>query len=137
MPDPIDNVAANSDATSAWANSVADAVNELIGDLYSGIALAIPWASLTGVPASFAPSVHAHLDAATGGLVAYSSLSGIPAAFAPAAHALAGAAHTSATPAALGAWAKGSAGGGAAGVTIWVGTTAPASPAEGDVWIKG
>ncbi len=37
----------------------------------------------------------------------------------------------------IGAWAQASAGGGAAGVKIWVGTTDPgASAAEGDVWVK-
>ncbi|MGK2852243.1 MAG: hypothetical protein ACSLFN_15230 [Candidatus Limnocylindrales bacterium] len=37
----------------------------------------------------------------------------------------------------IGAWAKGSAGGGAAGVKVWVGTTDPGgSAAEGDVWVK-
>jgi len=37
----------------------------------------------------------------------------------------------------ISAWAQASAGGGAAGVKIWVGTTDPgASAAEGDVWVK-
>ena len=37
----------------------------------------------------------------------------------------------------IGAWAQGSAGGGAAGVKVWVGTTDPgASAAEGDIWVK-
>lgn len=41
------------------------------------------------------------------------------------------------TVADIGAWAKGSAGGGAAGVKVWVGTTDPgASAAEGDIWVK-
>ncbi len=135
MPTPPSNVASNSLATSAWANSVVDSIAEMIGDIYVGAALALPWASLTGIPATFAPAVHTHADTAGGGLVAYSVITGKPATFAPAAHTLAS--HTTATPAAIGAWAKGSAGGGVAGVTIYVGTTAPASPAEGDVWIKG
>jgi hypothetical protein len=37
----------------------------------------------------------------------------------------------------IGAWAQGSAGGGAAGVKVWVGTTDPgASATEGDIWVK-
>ena len=41
------------------------------------------------------------------------------------------------TAADISAWAKGSAGGGAAGIKVWVGTTDPgASAAEGDVWVK-
>lgn len=37
----------------------------------------------------------------------------------------------------IGAWGQGSAGGGAAGVKVWVGTTDPgASAAEGDIWVK-
>lgn len=37
----------------------------------------------------------------------------------------------------INAWAQASAGGGAAGIKIWVGTTDPgASAAEGDVWVK-
>ena len=54
---PVDNVAANSAATSAWANSVADAVNAVEDDIYAAGQLAIPWASVTGKPATFTPIV--------------------------------------------------------------------------------
>lgn len=108
-------VAANSEATSAWANDVVDGINAILDDIYGaavGAALAIPWASITGAPATYAPSAHA------------------------ASHAAAGA--DAVTPAAIGAWKKDSAGGGAAGGTIWVGTTDPAgAAAEGDIWVKG
>jgi hypothetical protein len=87
-PTPPSDVASNSLATSAWANAVADAVQQLIADLYPAGALAIPWANVTGKPALFAPSVHAHRDAASGGTVAYGDLAGKPATFAPAGHAL-------------------------------------------------
>lgn len=109
-PAAPDNVVPDTEAQSSWANELVDAVNEVLDDIYGaavGSALAIPWANLTGVPSTFTPAAHTL------------------------------ASHTSATPAAIGAWAKLSAGGGAAGVTIHVGTTPPASPAEGDVWIKG
>jgi hypothetical protein len=37
----------------------------------------------------------------------------------------------------INAWAQASAGGGAAGVKVWVGTTDPgASAVEGDIWVK-
>lgn len=58
----------------------------------------------------------------------------LPDAHHPQVHALAS--HTG-TADDINAWAQGSAGGGAAGVKIWVGTTDPgASAAEGDVWVK-
>lgn len=117
MPRPSDPdpVAAGTPTLSAWANEVAAGINAILDDIYGGAvgsALAIPWASLTGVPASFAPTAHA------------------------ASHATAGA--DPVTPAAIGAWKKNSAGGGAVGGTIWVGTTDPAGAAgEGDIWVKG
>jgi hypothetical protein len=97
----------------------------------------VPWANISGKPAEFDPLDHAADHFLGGGdqiSIDWSQITGEPATFAPSAHTLAS--HTSATPAAIGAWAKLSAGGGAAGVTIHVGTTAPASPAEGDIWIK-
>lgn len=112
MPTPISNVVGNTPTLASWGNAVADAVNEILADIYDVDDLAIPWASLTGVPATFAPTAHAT------------------------AHATAGA--DPITPASIGAWKKNTAGGGAAGGTIWVGTTDPAgAAAEGDVWIKG
>lgn len=139
MPDPIDNVASNSDATSGWANSVADGVNEIIGDIYAGAALAIPWASLTGVPASFVPSVHLHADAASGGLVPWTSISGKPSTFTPAAHASthgAGGGDT-VTPASIQAPSAYSTPATAGSFRVYRGTATPTGASEGDVWIKG
>lgn len=44
---------------------------------------------------------------------------------------------TSATITSTTAWLKASQGGGAAGTKMWVGTTTPSSPTEGDVWVVG
>jgi hypothetical protein len=134
VPSPIDNVAGLTDITSAWGNSVADTVNELIGDLYAGSALAVPWASITGKPATFPPSIHAHIDAATGGLIDWAAITGKPATYAPSAHK---ASHSTGgadalTAANVGAWAKGS-----SGITQYAQPTEPGSAVEGDVWIKG
>jgi len=52
---PVDPVAANSTATSGWANSVSTSVNDIEGDIYAAGQLAIPWTALTGKPATFAP----------------------------------------------------------------------------------
>lgn len=131
---PVSNVAASAPATSSWANSVADAITELEGDLYPSVygQLAIPWASLTGVPSTFTPTVGAvTAETSYGG----ASSNGVGTAAARNDHKHGTPALP--TPTQVGAWAKLSAGGGAAGTTIHVGTTAPASPVEGDVWIKG
>lgn len=66
MPRPTDpaNVAASSAATSSWANSVVDAILAILDDIYGVTDLAIPWASVTGKPATFAP-VLANATAAT------------------------------------------------------------------------
>jgi hypothetical protein len=77
------SVAGSSPATSSWANSVVDAIVAICADIYGVTNLAIPWASLTGIPASFTPAVHTHADASHGGTVAYSALTGKPATFAP------------------------------------------------------
>lgn len=113
-PSAIAAVAADTQAQSSWANDVADGVNAIADDIYGpgvGDPLELPWAAVTGAPATYAPTAHAasHADGAADEL----------------------------TPAAIGAWAKLSAGGGAAGATIHTGTTAPAAPVEGDVWVKG
>jgi hypothetical protein len=65
---PVDNVAASSAATSAWANSVADSVNGLEDDLYVAGQISIPWANLTGKPATFAPTTAAATAATAYGL---------------------------------------------------------------------
>lgn len=71
----------------------------------------VAWGSITGKPSTFAPSTHASAHAAGGGDVI--------------------------TPDAIGAWEQASAGGGAAGIKIWVGTTTPSTGVtEGDIWVK-
>lgn len=132
---PVSNVAANSPATSAWANSVADAITELEGVLFPNVygELEVAWDDITGkpstYPATMAVAVQAHNAYGLGTLVGTTGRAsdeghrhGTPAL---------------PTPTQVGAWAKGSSGGGAAGTTVYVGTTAPAAPVEGDVWIKG
>lgn len=172
MPTPhVNEVAAGTVAPASWANSVAGAVNQIGDALYPLGALAFPWASLTGVPAAFPPTVHTHDGTGgSGGAVAWGSIAGKPAAFVPINHAgahyqggvdqvtinwaqIAGV-PAAFTPAAhkathafgtdplyaweIGAWAKASAGGGAQGNYVWVGTSDPAGGAsEGDIWIRG
>src|SRR5262245_21294274 len=144
-PQPPSDVAANSLATSAWANSVADALQQLIADLYPAGALGMTWANITGKPAQFAPAAHAHADAATGGLVPYANLTGKPATMDPTAHAHADAASGGTVPYAnltgkpadvtsLGGWNRSAS---STGVRIYVHPSAPANMVEGDVWIKG
>jgi hypothetical protein len=116
---PVDPVAANAPATSSWANDVADSVAALEA---ADVALDTRVDALEAID-------HPELHAA-------SHATGQPDAVTAAAIGAATSGHTH-TAAAVGAWAKLSAGGGAVGVTIHVGTTPPASPAEGDVWIKG
>lgn len=114
-PNSPDPVVTGTPTASAWANDVTDGINAILDDIYEasiGGDLAIPWAALTSVPSTFTPAAHATAHATGGGDVL--------------------------TPAAIGAWKKNSAGGGAAGGTIWVGTTDPAgSAAEGDIWVNG
>jgi hypothetical protein len=64
---PVTPVAANSVATSAWANSVATAVNDIEADIYVTGALAIPWAAVTGKPATFTPTLGPSVAATTYG----------------------------------------------------------------------
>jgi len=135
-PTPPADVAANSPSTSAWANSVTDAVQQLIADLYPAGALGMDWSMITGKPAGFAPAAHTHADAATGGTVAYGVITGKPATFAPSAHASshAAAGADKLTPQQIGAWNASS---GSSGKTIYVQTSAPSAMVDGDVWIKG
>jgi hypothetical protein len=132
---PVSDVAPNSPATSSWANSVADAIQELEADLYPVTygQLALPWASITGMPATF--------DATLGPVtpqVAYGSSSsngvspaashtdhthGTPALPTPAQVGSAAAFNTPATP--------------AGGKRLYVGAATPTGMVEGDVWIKG
>lgn len=61
MPKPTipATIAANSPATSGWANSVRDAIDDVVADIYGATQLEIPWASITGLPATFAPTTSA------------------------------------------------------------------------------
>ena len=90
----------------------------------SGTPAAVAAAGSAGATGALARAAHVHAHG-TGYL---------PDAHHPQVHALAS--HTG-TADDIGAWAQGSAGGGAAGVKVWVGTTDPgASAAEGDIWVK-
>jgi hypothetical protein len=91
-PIPPSDVAGGSTATSAWANAVSDAIQQLIADLYPAGALAMAWANVTGKPSTFAPTVHAHAGSASGGTIAYADLTGKPTSMAPTVHAHAGSA---------------------------------------------
>lgn len=82
---------------------------------------------------------HAHDGADGSGTVAWGSVTGKPSTFAPSAHASAHAVGggDAMTAESLNAWEQASAGGGAAGLKIWVGTTTPSSGVtEGDIWVK-
>src|SRR5688572_29390412 len=67
MPRPADPaaIAPSSAATSSWANSVVDANVAILDDIYAAVDLAIPWSSLTGLPATFTPTTAATVDAET------------------------------------------------------------------------
>lgn len=95
---------------------------------------AVAWGILTGVPSTFTPASH-NIDSGHSGSLPWSRLSSVPSTFAPSSHSLAS--HTGDADS-ISAWAQGSAGGGAAGIKIWVGTTTPSSGVtEGDIWAKG
>lgn len=116
MPKPssVASVVTGTPTATSWANSVADGINAVIGDIYAagaaGASLAIPWAKLTGIPTTFAPVAH-KASHQTGGADAL-------------------------TASQLGGFDRVAAGG-TIGTKIFVGTGTPASPAEGDVWVKG
>jgi hypothetical protein len=112
-------------------------------------------AGAAGTAGAFARAAHGHQVATSGATpadVAAAGASGATGAIARAAHVHAHGSgylpdahhpqthalnsHTG-TAADISAWAKASAGGGAAGVKVWVGTTDPgAAAAEGDIWVK-
>ena len=133
---PVPPVAANDPAMSAWANAVHSAVTELEGDLYPTLygQLALPWAALTGKPATFPPDVTAAVSPST----AYGQA---PAAGVSAAAARADHVHGSValpTPAQVGTLAAyNSPNTPAGGKRIFVGTAVPVGAVEGDIWIKG
>lgn len=88
MPAPIppSDVAGASTATSAWANAVSDAIQQMIADLYPAGALGMTWANISGKPTTFAPTVHTHADTPGGGPVAYADIASKPSTFAPTVH---------------------------------------------------
>lgn len=132
---PVADVAANSPATSSWANSVADAIQELEADLYPVTygQIAIPWANVSGKPATFDATLGAVTaqtaygsSSATGSALTASHSDhthGTPALPTPAQVGSAAAYNSPATP--------------AGGKRIYVGTAAPSGMTEGDIWIKG
>jgi len=133
---PVSHVAADADATSSWANSVADAVTELEADLYPTLygQLAIPWSAITGEPATFPPTLGVAVASGT----AYGH--------APAVGSSIAAAHEDhdhgtpalPTPAQIGAPSSYTTPATAAGGRrIYVGTATPTGMSEGDIWIKG
>lgn len=90
---------------------------------------------LTGVSADqHHNKSHTHDGADGSGSVAWGSVTGKPSTFTPASHTLDS--HTG-TLDSIGGWEQASQGGGAAGTKIWVGTTSPSGPSEGDIWVKG
>jgi hypothetical protein len=95
-----------------------------------GDAVQLDWAQVDGKPSTFAPSGH-HTSHETGGSDAVTPI------VHAARHAYGGADWVD--PAAIAAmYSMISAGGGAAGSRVWVGTTDPAGGAvEGDIWVKG
>ena len=134
MPRPTDPaaVAASSPATSSWANSVVDAILAILDDIYGVTDLAIPWASLTGVPSTFAPTVAAATAATTYGLA---KQDGVSSSAARADHHHGTVALP--TPSQINVPAGYTTPATAASFRIYVGTSTPTGANEGDVWING
>jgi hypothetical protein len=132
---PVTDVAPGSPGTSSWANSVADAIQEIEADLYPGVygQLAIPWASVTGKPATFPATLGtvtaqvAYGSASSNGVAVTASPSdhthGTPALPTPTQVGSAAAFDTPATP--------------HGGRRVYVGAAAPTGMVEGDIWVKG
>ena len=166
---PVSPVAANAVATSAWANSVATSVTAIEADIYVTGQLTIPWAALSGKPATFAPTLGPAVAALTYGqpkvdgasaagahadhthgtpplptpaqlAIPWAEVTGKPATFPPSAHK---ASHTiggadALTPADIGApVAYDTPATLDAGKRIFVGAANPTGMAEGDIWVKG
>lgn len=132
---PVSDVASNAPATSSWANSVADAIQEIEADIYPATygQLAIPWANVTGKPTTFdatlgnvtAQTAYGSSSANGAAITAARSdhLHGTPALPTPAQVGSVAAYNTPATT--------------AGGKRIYTGTSSPTGMSEGDVWIKG
>ena len=125
---PVPNVAADEDATSSWANAVADSIAELEADLYPSVygTLEVPWASVTGEPATFPPDDHATAHATGGGDELTAAAIGA---------ATSGHGHTLASLGAAAAYDTPATADG--GKRVYVGTSAPTGMSEGDIWVKG
>ena len=125
-------VASSSPATSSWANSVVDAVVAILDDIYGVTDLAIAWASITGKPSTYAPTLDVAVAATSYGL---SKVDGTSAAAAHADHhhgtpalptpTQVGTVQSITTPSTI-----------AGGRKLFVGTSTPTGAAAGDVWIK-
>lgn len=125
---PVPNVATDEDATSSWANAVADSIAELEDDIYPTAygTLEIPWAAISGEPSTFTPAAHAAAHATGGGDALTAAAIGA-----------ATSAHTH-TLAALGAAAAyNSPATAAGGKRVYTGTATPTGMSEGDIWVKG
>jgi hypothetical protein len=134
MSRPADpaHVAGGSSSTSSWANSVVDAVLAILGDIYGASVLTIPWAALSGVPATFAPSLGTATPATTYGLA---KVDGVALVASRADH-LHGTVPLP-TPAQVQAPAAFATPATPTSFRIYRGTTAPTGASEGDIWIKG
>ena len=133
---PVSDVAASAPATSAWANSVADAIQEIEADLYPTTygQVAIPWSAITGEPATFPPDLASTVTAST----SYGQAPAVGAGPAAARET-----HNHGTPALPSAAQVGAAAAydtpatADGGKRVYVGTATPTGASEGDVWIKG
>jgi hypothetical protein len=131
---PVSDVAASAPATSSWANSVADAIQELEADLYPGTygQLAIPWASITGAPSTFTPTVGA-VTAQT----AYGASSSNGAATSAARSDHTHGTPALPTPAQINAPSLYNTPATLTTGRVYRGTATPTGATEGDIWIRG
>ena len=58
-------MASGTPTAAAWGNSVRAALDDVVADIYGTTQLEIPWASLTGIPSTFAPITSATVGAET------------------------------------------------------------------------
>ena len=131
-PGDVPIVASEELATSSWANTVANGINGIADDIYGASQLEIPWSAIVGIPPTLPTSLGPVVPAQAYGLAPADG----------AGPAAAAAEHSHGTPplptaAEIGtvvsvespATVKG-------GRRIFVGTTEPTGPLEGDIWIK-
>jgi hypothetical protein len=132
---PVANVAADSEAESSWANSVADSVNQLEESVYPALygQLEIPWTAITGEPATFPPTLGTAVTSST----VYSQAAAVGSAVTGAKADHVHGTPALPTPAQVGAPAAFSTPATATSFRIYRGTATPTGASEGDVWIKG